>query len=278
MNKNHWKYYNHSIVSTCAPHEEPDIKQIDNGDIWDIDKKALFVRFTSNFEHTSSQQWWYCIKDTPINLELIGSNQRYKINKGLKYVEIKKIMCLEYAEELFNCFQKATQRYKCYSNRYSKEDFLKDLETDSLEYYGAFFKETGELVAYSKNIVKEDYVDFSVIKFIPQYMKYQISAALIYTMIYDYINIQKKKYVCDGERCIRHKTNIQDYLMRMFGFRKAYCELNLLYRKPVEIIVKLIYPFRRIFFKFDKFKLVADVSAILKMEEIVRQQEREIMI
>lgn len=30
-----WTYYNHALVPTCAPHEEPDLEKLsDAGDVW----------------------------------------------------------------------------------------------------------------------------------------------------------------------------------------------------------------------------------------------------
>ena len=42
--------------------------------------------------------------------------------------------------------------------------------------------------------------------------------------------IGKNFYICDGERNILHETSFQNYLEKYFGFRKAYCKLNLKYR------------------------------------------------
>lgn len=29
-----WKYYNHALISTCAPHEVPDLSVIKDGSAW----------------------------------------------------------------------------------------------------------------------------------------------------------------------------------------------------------------------------------------------------
>ena len=29
-----WKYYNHALISTCAPHEVPDLSVIKDGSVW----------------------------------------------------------------------------------------------------------------------------------------------------------------------------------------------------------------------------------------------------
>lgn len=31
-----WKYYNHAVVPTTAPHEEPNMLPIKNGNIWKL--------------------------------------------------------------------------------------------------------------------------------------------------------------------------------------------------------------------------------------------------
>lgn len=37
-----WKYYNHALISTCAPHELPDLSAIKDGSVW---KKSGGVQF-----------------------------------------------------------------------------------------------------------------------------------------------------------------------------------------------------------------------------------------
>ncbi len=58
-------------------------------------------------------------------------------------------------------------------------------------------------------------------------------------------SLNKGFYINDGARSIRHETAFQDYLEKYFGFRKAYCKLHIAYRFPVNIAVKLLYPFRK---------------------------------
>ena len=31
-----WKYYNHAVVPTCAPHEMPDLAPVRDGRIWSL--------------------------------------------------------------------------------------------------------------------------------------------------------------------------------------------------------------------------------------------------
>lgn len=125
------------------------------------------------------------------------------------------------------------------------------------------------MIAYSSNTVNDDIVNYITIKFHPEYLKLYPSYALFYEMNRYYINELGLKYVNDGARSIAHDTNIQGFLIQKFNFRKAYCKLNIIYRWDIGIIVKILYPFRSIFSKFNH-KVFNKISVLLKQEEIRR--------
>lgn len=31
-----WRYYNHAVIPTCAPHEQPNLKPLKDGSVWKI--------------------------------------------------------------------------------------------------------------------------------------------------------------------------------------------------------------------------------------------------
>lgn len=107
------------------------------------------------------------------------------------------------------------------------------------------------------------------LKTIPKYEKLQINAAIIAVAL-ENINHELNNgfYICDGERNILHETAFQSYLEKYFGFRKAYCRLNVDYRLIICIIINFLYPFRKIIKKFDDFSIFNKINSILYMEEI----------
>ncbi len=263
-----WRRYNGALIPRTPPHIEPAPEDVARG------KKLggyRFMTYTTDFDCGEELPWWYVIKDDPIDLQLVKSSVRYKINKGLRYVDIRRIDHRQWGEELYHCYSRAQERYRAHEGSVSREDFIQDLQQDPSEYYGAFFRETGQLVAYVKNVVQGDCVNMSVIKYDPEYLKYQISAALTYQVIHDYINEGRCKYVLDGQRAIRHKTNIQEYLEDYFGFRKAYCRLQMVYSPMMKPAVTFLYPFRSLIERLAGERvLLNNVASVLKMEEIRR--------
>ena len=82
---------------------------------------------------------------------------------------------------------------------------------------------------------------------------------LIYEMNRYYLEELKLKYVNDGSRSITEHSNIQQFLIDTFHFRKAYCRLQIVYKWWMRLVVNLLYPFRKII-------PFLSVKSVLRME------------
>ncbi len=135
--------------------------------------------------------------------------------------------------------------------------------------YAGFEKESGKLQGYAVLSDYGSYVEFSILRTEPSAERNAINAAMVNGILEYYKDrFDGHFYINDGSRAIRHETAFQDYLEKYFGFRKAYCHLNVKYRKGLGVIVKMLYPFRK--YIRPGSRIGSNVSAILKMEEICR--------
>ncbi|MBR2988531.1 MAG: hypothetical protein IKC64_02265 [Clostridia bacterium] len=273
-----WRYYNHAAIQV-KPHDEVDTTVVENGEIWKMEGSPLLARWTSNFDCGYETNWWYVIIDTPFDKSQLNSNRRYKITKGNRNFEVKRINPIEYKDELFDCQVKAFEAYpKKYRPKVTYDGFIKSLSTwDEFIAYGAFNRETGKLSGYS--LLKrydERYIDFCVQKSIPDEEKLCVNFALVDAILADQAEfIKNGGYICDGARNVSHETHFQDFLEKYFGFRKAYCKLNIAYKPKIKFVVKMLYPLRKLLKAFDGIKFVHKMNAILKMEELVRNGNEE---
>lgn len=111
-----WKYYNHAAIPTTAPHEEPSMEPIDNGNIWKIDGgQPLLIRWTTDFDCGYETNWWYVIKNTPFDISRLKAKRRYEINKGNRNFVIKEIVPAEWCEEIYKV---AVAAYETYPKSY----------------------------------------------------------------------------------------------------------------------------------------------------------------
>lgn len=281
-----WEYYNHALVPTTAPDVAPDISWMKDRKMWKKladGKYPLFARWITDFDCHEDTGWWYCIKDDPFDLSSLKYKRRRVINQGLQWVEVKWILPCEYAELMADINLAARLGYgesldveKEKSVLVQEFSSIYDLESlGNREYLGAFLKESDKMIGYGIYEIFNDWVDQSVIKTHPDYLKYNVNAAMVYYAIEHYMGEKSSiKYISNGSKNISHKTNYHEYLMKYFGFRKAYCRLHVRYRTWVHIVIALFYPFRNLLKRFSGNTLIHQLVGVLTMEEIVRNQQK----
>jgi hypothetical protein len=91
-----------------------------------------------------------------------------------------------------------------------------------------------------------------------------------------YLAEQKLRYVTDGTKSISHQTNIQEFLINKFKFRKAYCYLHIKYQPFFGLAVSCLFPFRKFFSVFN-VSLFRSINSILLQEEIRRNCKKELL-
>ena len=268
-----WMYYNHAAIPVTAPHEKPDLEAIENGSVWKLKGKPLFARWVSDWDCGTETGWWYVIKDSPFDINELKSKRRYEINKGNKNFEIRKIQPKDYVQDLFDITIKAYSSWpEKYRPKMDKDQFYNMIDHwNNCDVFGAFSRETGELCGYAQLSDRKSYVEFSILRVDPEKEKLAINAAIVYGILEYYKDrFDGMFYINDGSRSIRHETAFQDYLEKYFGFRKAYCKLNMYYRKWFGIIVHALYPARKLI--KGKTNLGSRIKGILLMEEIRRNK------
>lgn len=276
MQINGWKYYNHAAIPTTAPHETPDTSPITDGSIWKISGSPLLARWTTEFDCGYETNWWYIIKDRPFDYESMPSKEKKSMRQALRKCCVKRINMMEYIDSLYDCYFSAVSAYKNSYYPVSKEKFEVNCKKMSNEFdcWACFGLENNILMGYMIVERYDDYCNISIAKFHPQYFKFQASDALYYTCLDFYLNEEKLSYVSSGERSISHITGTQEYKIRRFGYRKAYCKINIIYKPSVKLLVNLLYWFRGVLRIFDKINFVHKINGVLLMEKFRRERCR----
>ena len=277
MKNSGWKYYNHAAIPTTPPHRDPNMKVFEDKSIWSIDgKKPLLARWTTDFDCGYETNWWYVIKDTPFVISELKAKRRYEINKGIKNFEVKEIDPKECAESIYAVAMAAYATYpESYRPNVSHDPFVSDvMRWDFYKVYGAYSTEDASLCGYAC-LIKEDpqegYINFAVMKAIPDKERLGLNAAMVNKILADHeAFLNNGGYICDGARSIQHETAFQDYLEKYFGFRKAYCRLHIVYNPKYSFIIRIAYKCRRLLKKFEFVPAIRMANSLLKMEEINR--------
>ena len=276
-----WKYYNHAAVPLTPPHQAPDFGPLEDGSIWNIDgKKPLLVRYTSDWGCKDYTGWWYVLRDTPFDISQLKTKRRYEITRGMRFFDVRAIRPSEYADALATVQEKALLSYTGKKRvRFNRMSFVQSISKNDeridegkLLFFAAFRRETKELCGFNYAYVHASYANLAVQKAIPEQEKYGLNAALVYAVLEALSEkLANGFYLTDGARSINHETHFQNYLEKYFGFRKVSCRLHIIYASRIRWMMRLLYPVRRLIWRWPKFHLL---GAVLKMDEIARGDEK----
>lgn len=308
-----FKIYNHALIPNVPPHvfkaplKSTLIKTI-------VRKKALFARYTSGVqlitpptqdfndnkggitankkddvghpieESLKSHEWWYCLRNTPISLESLTAKQRYRVKKGLKNNTIHKTDIDEISrryDELYDAIVASFSDYPdAYRPQLNKESTRKDIihliSNNNIDVWLCEDINTGKIIGYCWCSISYNMVNLSAVKINPAYLKNEINAALGFVLCQYYLNEKGYKYICDGERNIRHQSNYQNFLVTVLGFHKAYCQLHVVYHPLIKPIISILYPFRNVLSRIkDNNSILYNIYCILMQEQYARASKRK---
>ncbi len=277
FSSSHWRYYNHALVPDNPPYIPASSQEINAPYFFSNENGYVFLcRWIEGWDFPQKMNWWYCIKDTPWQVEKASKKARYEVRKALKNFYIRLINPKDYTKALYEVQRAASLAYPAkYRPHETFEQFCQKIQFWQFPHvcvYGAFSIKENNLVGYAVLNDYQHYVNFTALKVTPAYEKQGINAALVHGVL-EALNPRMFSpfFISDGSRAINHQTHFQDYLEKYFGFRKAYCKLRIKYRPGLDKIIKIIYPFRRFLFGWlDGIGKIHQLNAILKMEEICR--------
>lgn len=206
-------------------------------------------------------------------MSILPSKRRYEITKARKFCESRKINPEFFLNELFSVYENSflgyaeVERPKNINFENFKNYITELISQGNHDFYGCFFKATRKLIGFLITENRKNIVGLKQQKTMPEYEKYNSNASLLDVFLLD-INGKlknKKIFVSNGSRSIRHQTNFNTYLEKYFGFRKAYARLHIAYRFPFGIFVKILRPLK-LFLKNTKNPFLYNVYCILKMD------------
>ena len=214
-------------------------------------KGGWMVRNTYDFDCEEKTDFWYLIKDSFGGMDEHSQNERKKLRHAFRSFDFKLIDIGLVRQKAFPIVKATFDDYRV-SDRDMTEDvfhkYLDDCTRSNYDFWGAFDKETLDLVGFCAVRVFENSCEYGLIGFAPRY-KHNATYpyyGYFYKMNEYYLKEKGFKYVADGARSVTEHSDIQPFLEKNFKFRKAYCKLNIRYKWWFGAIVKVLLPFRNV--------------------------------
>lgn len=212
---------------------------------------GLWIMWNDGFGASVSGTDWYaviCRQHKPVE-EVSSVNTRSKIRRGLKNCTVRMVSVQEIANNGYDTYCAALVGYGNGSTKLlTPGEFYSRVMTDEqfddiLQQWAVYIE--GKMVGFAQNLVYDKVeVDYTLIKMHPEYLNRYSSYALFYQMNEYYLCQASFQYVNDGFRSISHETGIQEFLIKEFGFEKAYTDLHVHYSFPFGQLLKITRPFQ----------------------------------
>jgi len=278
-----WRLYNNVLIPDVEPHFNLDLTSFD-AKILLKKSKAFFIRWTSEFDSEKHYPFWWVIKDDREDETLRGYSAkiRSEIRRGLKNNECYlldnyDILDTEIIKNLYSVYINAFKRYRrLYIQPLDFIEFKRNLRSDldRKEFWIVKSKVyRNRIIAYGEALITGRTVFYNEIKADSEFISLYPIYCLVYNMNRYYLNERNFLYVHDGTKSLGHVTNIHEWLIKKFKFRKARCRLNIIYRDDIKVLTQLLYPLRNILNKINN-KLFFKLNVLFNHEEIRRQCER----
>lgn len=254
--RNAWRY-------SGAPHEEPKLTKEECRIL--LKQGGLLVRNTYGFDNPEETSFWFVIKDRFEGFDELSPRVRNKIRHAETAFDYRLIDQALLKEKGYPILVDTFADYAVTDRTIDETGFKTYLDAYRCDYWGVFDKESSELIGFSCVRRWDDSCEYDLSGMMTRYKRdgsYPYYG-LYHAMNAYYLGEQGLKYVSDGTRSITEHSNIHEFLIQNFNFRKAYCHLQVHYNWWMKLAVKVLYPFRK-HIKRPK------VKAILNMETMTR--------
>ncbi len=260
------RYFEYNALVQASTKPEPvDLTRTQAMDLLRESGTQLLRYFSRTFEQPT--QFWYVVCDR-YDFEGLSTKLRTKIKRAYKDCVIRPLDASWLAANGYECYAAAFSRYKngVADSREMFEEKCLSCVDGPFQFWGAFIGDV--LVGFVKAIVGEDYVTLSAFKVHPGFPSSRPAYALMDAVLRENV-VAAKKTVNNGFRSLNHDTNMQDFVLQ-FGFRKVHCDLKVVYCRPLEILMGLLYPLKPFVDRAPTPRVLTSVKALLRQEEIRR--------
>ncbi len=248
-------------------------------------KKALcelnvpLIRWIEHWDHSKAFPFYGVIQDHYTDISDLKGQVRYEVKRAQKKYHFVELSLSDILNEGYSIYCSAFNTYKTFLKPLSYKDFAKSIRNDLYgeknysKYFGVreIYSKALVCYAYGVHYSEGNYFDLKVVKFDPKHKKYNISE-LLFHEISKYLLLKNKlNFIFDGFVSVAHQSKIQEYLMRKFNYRRAYCKLCIYYKFHIRLFIFTVFPFRRIIKIIGKyFTIFHKLSILLLQEELSR--------
>lgn len=252
-----YEYYKRGITYVGDHYQRSKLSREDIKSLLKIFPKSLYIRNIYDFDCGEETDFWHIILDKFYEIdELPSKSTRKNLRKSLSvytYRLATKEEILQYGYQI-EC--EGAKRIGI-SPRYTQEDFLIFVErayASQQEFWLGFDIETMEPAMWELISLRGDHIIENTERVSYRFKQYNPSYGLNWSIAKYYLKEKGYKYIDAGARSLTEHSNVQNFLIEKFGFRKAYCRMQVWMHPFLKLGLCLLRPFQGFFKRNNKLR------------------------
>ncbi|WP_329903757.1 hypothetical protein [Porphyromonas pogonae] len=229
---------------------------------------ALFIKQVYDFDCTAETNFWYIIQDKFIEIDKFKSkNVKKQIRKSLSTYRYELVTPKEMHNVGYKIYCEAFLRYgkdKPDMDENMFHEYLDEAISRGVEYWIGYHVEDNLPAMFEAVLVQKDCVVEEMEKLSVYYTKNNPTYGLNYELTRYYLKERGLKYIIAGSRSLTEHSNVQNFLIDKFEFRRAYCRIQLHYQMKIKIAIFLLKPLKKILKPF----FPSSISSMLVLDNI----------
>lgn len=252
-----FKYYKRGIYSVGDHYRRKKLSKKEIKELRSLYPKALYVRNIYDFDYPEETNYWCVILDKFYDIDDIPSKStRKNLRKALSvytYQLASKEEMLQYGYQI-EC--EGSQRIGI-APRFTKdgfEEFVEGVYARKNVFWIGYHTESMTPAMWELLSIKTDYIMESSERLSYKFTKNNPTYGLNWAIAQYYLKEKGYKYIEAGEKSLSEHSNVQDFLIDKFCFRKAYCHLQVWMHPLLRTALFLAQPFKKFLSKKSKLK------------------------
>lgn len=219
--------------------------------------KALYIRNMYDFDCTEKTNYWCVILDKFYEIdELPSKSTRKNLRKSLSVYTYRLATKDEMIEYGYQIQCECDERFGI-PPRYTNDEFRAFVERAferHQEFWIGYHTESMEPAMWELISIRSDYVIENSERLSYKFIQHNPTYGLNWTIAKYYLKEKVYKYIEAGEKSLSEHSNVQDFLIDKFCFRKAYCHLQVWVHPLLRTALFLAQPFKKLLSRKSKLK------------------------
>lgn len=223
---------------------------------------ALYIRNIYSFDQLDESNFWHIIQDHFYDIdELQSKSTRKNLRKSLSVYDYKVVDKNEILKHGYRIYCETAIRLNIKPSWSEKEfiEYVNRVYDNGGEFWIGYHIESGEPAMWESILKFDNHIIMDTERLSYKFTKHNPTYGLNYKITEYYLKGKGYKYIDAGAKSLTEHSNVQNFLIDKFQFRKAYCQLQSAFNPKLNALIYIAHKFKGLFKRHQKLNALINL-------------------